>query len=80
MKLTLPKEVLGSLPAPDEEGLVRVMVSMRVNADDGTANIEQVGGKPVGDDDADDPNSAPEPTDDAAPMTEPPPLDPAKMY
>lgn len=78
MKLTLPKEVLRSLPAPDEEGLVRVMVSMRVNADDGTANIEQVDGKPVGDD-SDDP-AEPEATDDAAPMTEPPPLDPSKMY
>lgn len=78
MKLTLPKEVLGSLPAPDEEGLVRVMVSMRVNAEDGTANIEQVDGKPVGDEE--DAAPAAEETDDAAPMTEPPPLDPAKMY
>lgn len=53
------------------------MVSMRVNADDGTANVEQVDGQPVGDDD--DEAAAPA-TDDAAPMTEPPPLDPSKMY
>lgn len=82
MELTLPKSVLGSLPAPDEEGLVRVMVTMRVDSENGTANVEQIGGKPVGDekDDTDPAAAADQPTDDAAPMPEAPALDPSKMY
>lgn len=82
MTLTLPKDVLASLPAPDEEGLVRVTVAMKVNPSDGTADIEQLNGKPVPTDDASGADAATgaDQNDDSAPMPEAPALDPSKMY
>jgi hypothetical protein len=82
MTITLPKDVLASLPAPDEEGLVRATVAMKVNPSDGTADIQQLNGKPVGTGDGDgaDSETGSDQNDDSAPMPEAPPLDPSKMY
>ncbi len=51
MTIKLPKELMGNLPAPDSQGMVRVTVAMSV-AGDGTAEIEEINDEPVpGDDD-----------------------------
>jgi hypothetical protein len=68
VKVTLPKEVLDSLPSPDSEGLVRVQASLRLS--EGSAEIVEINDQPVpvGD----------EETDDAMPMPELPDLGPAE--
>lgn len=46
MKLTLPPDVLKTLPAPDRNGMVRVVVSMEVG-DDGEATVSEINAVPV---------------------------------
>ncbi len=47
MTITLPKEVLDTLPQADTKGVVRVVVAMRVG-DDGEASLAEVNDVPVG--------------------------------
>lgn len=58
----LPKEVLGALPAPDSEGLVRVTAAIKVD-DDGSARVVELNDMAIPSDDKED-----EETDDANPM------------
>lgn len=55
MQLTLPKSVLKTLPAPDRNGLVRVVVSLSVG-EDGEATVSDINDVPVsgGTDDEED--------------------------
>lgn len=57
MKVTLPKEVLDSLPSPDSEGLVRVQASLRVTGD--SADIVEINDSPISSDGDDDENPMP---------------------
>lgn len=47
MELELPKDVLGSLPAPDEQGLVRVTAALKITGD-GKASLVEINDMPVG--------------------------------
>lgn len=69
MELTLPKDVLGSLPAPDSQGLVRANVSLKIMPG-GKVQLVELNDQPlpVGDDaEAADPSAEPT-ADDANPM------------
>lgn len=50
MEITLPEEVLGSLPSPDGQGIVRVTVSLKMG-DGGEAEIVEINDVPVAGDD-----------------------------
>lgn len=50
MDITLPKEVLGNLPSPDGQGIVRVTVSLKMG-DGGKAEIVEINDVPVAGDD-----------------------------
>lgn len=65
MKVTLPKEVLDSLPSPDSEGLVRVQAAIRIG--EGGAEIVEINDQPV---------PVGESTDDENPMPDLPDLAP----
>ncbi len=68
MKITLPKEVLAKLPAPDSTGMVRVKASLKIN-EDGTAELSEINDTPVPTGDADGDKNEDAPTaDDANPM------------
>lgn len=55
MNISLPKSAIEKLPAPDDQGLVRVMIAMKVE-EGGEADIVEVNGSPVpsGRDDAEE--------------------------
>jgi hypothetical protein len=63
MDLTLPKEILQSLPAPDDEGLVRVTAALKIDPDGG-AEIVSINDKPLPTDSED---SSGDGGDDASP-------------
>lgn len=46
MKFDLPKDLAESLPAPDDEGLVRVTAALKLGAD-GKAEIVSLNDKPL---------------------------------
>lgn len=46
MDISLPKEILQSLPAPDDEGLVRVNAALKIGPD-GEAEIVSINDKPL---------------------------------
>lgn len=62
MTINLPKDVLGKLPSPDSQGLVRVTAALKVNQDSGDVEVVEINDEPVpmGDE--------PETADDANPM------------
>lgn len=62
MTLDLPQDVLDELPAPDEQGLVRVSVALRMG-EDGSATVAEIADVPV--DMAED-DEMPEPTPEQA--------------
>lgn len=66
MEITLPKAVLDELPAPDQNGLVRVTAALRVT--DGKAELVELNDTPMpGEDDMpDEPEEMPEPAAVAA--------------
>lgn len=68
MQLTLPPDVLKSLPAPDEQGVVRVNAALKMGDKPGEVSIVAVNDMPVpaGKDDAGDDTAA----DDNNPMPE----------
>lgn len=62
MEISLPKDVLGKLPAPDSQGVVRVTAGLKVDAESGKVEIVEINDEPVpmGDEE--------ESADDKAPM------------
>lgn len=56
--MKLSKEILGSLPSPDSQGLVRVKAALRVG-DDGEVTIVELNGTPVPSGASDDENPMP---------------------
>lgn len=69
MKIELPKEILGSLPAPDTSGSVRVTATLKVNPD-GSAELTEINDQPMptGDDEGAADKGADSTADDANPM------------
>lgn len=61
MRLELPKDVLGSLPGPDAQGLVRVKAALKVSPD-GKVEVVEINDQPLpmGDDENDDESPMPE--------------------
>ena len=67
MKLDLPEDVLGKLPAPDSQGLVRATIGLRINPETGKADLVELNDEPLpsgGDDDEEEEKEY----DDANPM------------
>lgn len=55
MDIDLPSDVIESLPSPDQNGLVRVSIAMKLKSDDGKkASIVEINDVPCGDDSGDD--------------------------
>lgn len=71
MDIKLPKEVLQSLPAPDDEGLVRVTAALKIDPDGG-AQIVSINDKPLPDDSSDSSDAG---GDDASPAANLPSAD-----
>jgi hypothetical protein len=53
MKITLPKDVLGKLPQPDAQGLVRVSAALKMTSGGGMELVE-INDEPVGKENDDD--------------------------
>lgn len=74
MEIDLPPEVLSGLPAPDSQGIVRVMVGMKVSPQ-GDCDLVEVNDMPVevgdddqqGNDDSEDGEVQPGADDDSTP-------------
>jgi hypothetical protein len=47
LKIPLSKDLLGSLPAADSQGLTRVKATLRVSAETGEAEVVELNGTPV---------------------------------
>lgn len=63
MKVDLPKDAVAQLPSPDEQGLVRVQATLKVNAD-GSVDLQDLNGTPVGGDEKETDDNAPMPSAD----------------
>lgn len=47
MKISLPKDVLGKLPSPDSQGVVRVTAGLQINPESGEASIVEINDEPM---------------------------------
>lgn len=65
MTFTLPKEALGSLPAPDSQGLVRVTAALRLG-EDGAVEVVELNDSPIVQNDDENPMPAEDMPDLAA--------------
>lgn len=53
MNISFPKDALAKLPAPDEQGMVRVQATLKISGD-GTVDLQDLNGTPVGKESSDD--------------------------
>lgn len=65
MEITLPADVLEELPSPDDQGLVRVSIAMKVG-EEGSAEIVEINDVPVAREGTEEDASMPSPDDIAA--------------
>lgn len=61
MRISFPKDALAQLPTADEQGLVRVEATLKISSD-GSVDLQDLNGTPVGDSETDD--AAPMPAED----------------
>lgn len=61
MTIPFPKDAVAKLPAPDEQGMVRVQATLKISSDGGV-DLQDLNGTPVGSAENDD--DAPMPSQD----------------